>query len=60
MGMSTYEALLFVTGCISSGIVGYLAIKFLLYYLAGHSLRVFAFYRFGLAAIVAALLILLR
>jgi undecaprenyl-diphosphatase len=58
-GMSAYEALLFAAGCISSGIVGYLAIRFLLNYLAGHSLRAFAYYRFGLAAIVAALLILL-
>jgi len=58
-GMGSYEALLFAAGCISSGIVGYLAIRFLLNYLAGHSLRAFAYYRFGLAAIVAALLILL-
>ncbi len=57
-GMGPYEALLFASGCVSSGIVGYLAIRFLLNYLAGHSLRVFAYYRFGLAAVVAALLIL--
>jgi undecaprenyl-diphosphatase len=58
-GISTYEALLFVAGCVSSGVVGYLAIRFLLNYLADHSLRAFAYYRFGLAAVVAALLILL-
>ena len=57
-GMSAYEALLFAAGCISSAIVGYLAIRFLLNYLADHSLRVFAYYRFGLAGIVAALLVL--
>ena len=58
-GMSAYEVVLFAAGCGSSGIVGYLAIRFLLNYLADHSLRAFAYYRFGLAAIVAALLILL-
>src|SRR5919202_2491543 len=58
-GMSAYEALLFAAGCISSGIVGYLAIRFLLNYLADHSLRVFAYYRFGLAAVVVVLLVLL-
>jgi undecaprenyl-diphosphatase len=57
-GMSAYEALLFAAGCISSGIVGYLAIRFLLNYLVDHSLRVFAYYRFGLAAVVTALLVL--
>jgi undecaprenyl-diphosphatase len=57
-GISPYEALLFAAGCISSGVVGYLAIRFLLNYLADHSLRVFAYYRFGLAAVVAALLLL--
>jgi undecaprenyl-diphosphatase len=55
-GISSYEALLFAAGCISSGIVGYLAIRFLLNYLAGHSLRAFAYYRFSLAAVVSALL----
>jgi undecaprenyl-diphosphatase len=58
-GISAYEALLFAAGCISSGVVGYLAIRFLLNYLADHSLRAFAYYRFGLAAVVAVLLILL-
>jgi undecaprenyl-diphosphatase len=58
-GMNSYDALLFAAGCVSSGIVGYLAIRFLLNYLANHSLRAFAYYRFGLAAVVAALLLLL-
>ena len=58
-GMSSYQALLFTAGCVSSGIVGYLAIRFLLNYLANHSLRLFAYYRFGLATVVAALLVLL-
>ncbi len=55
-GMSPYDALLFAAGTVSSGIVGYLAIRFLLNYLVGHSLRAFAYYRFGLAAVVATLL----
>jgi undecaprenyl-diphosphatase len=57
-GMNPYEALLFAAGCLSSGIVGYIAIRFLLNYLADHSLRAFAYYRFGLAAVVAVLLVL--
>src|SRR5215203_6044272 len=58
-GMSAHEVLLFASGCVSSGIVGYLAIRFLLNFLAGHSLRAFAYYRFGLAVVVAALLVIL-
>lgn len=58
-GMGAYQALLFAVGTITSGAVGYLAIRFLLNYLAGHSLNVFAYYRFGLAAVVAVLLLLL-
>lgn len=58
-GMTSYDALLFAAGSISSAIVGYLAIRFLLNYLANHSLRAFAYYRFGLAAVVVALLVLL-
>lgn len=56
--ISAYDALLFTAGSVSSGIVGYLAIRFLLNYLVGHSLRAFAYYRFGLAAVVVALLLL--
>jgi undecaprenyl-diphosphatase len=58
-GMGYYQALLFAAGCISSGIVGYLAIRFFLGYLVDHSLRLFAYYRFALAAVVAVLLMLL-
>jgi undecaprenyl-diphosphatase len=56
-GISAYDLLLFVAGAATSGVVGYLAIRFLLNYLADHSLRIFAYYRFGLAAIVAVLLV---
>jgi undecaprenyl-diphosphatase len=34
-----------------SGVVGYLTIKYFLRYLANHSLAVFAYYRFALAAV---------
>ena len=57
-GIDAGEALLFVVGSVTSGVVGYLAIRFLLAYLAGHSLRVFAYYRFALAAVVVVLLVL--
>jgi len=58
-GMSTHEWLLFVAGFITSAAVGYLTIRFLLNYLTYHSLRVFAYYRFAVAAVVAVLLIVL-
>lgn len=57
-GIDPGDALLFVVGSVTSGVVGYLAIRFLLNYLAGHSLRVFAYYRFALAALVVVLLLL--
>ena len=41
----------------TSAVVGYLAIRFLLRFLANHSLKVFAYYRFGLAALVAVALL---
>jgi undecaprenyl-diphosphatase len=58
-GMGVHDALLFVVGFVSSAVVGYLAIRFFLRFVVDHSLRAFAYYRFGLAAVVAALLILL-
>lgn len=47
---------MFVDGSVSSAVVGYLAIRFLLRFLADHSLRIFAYYRFALAAAVAVVL----
>ncbi len=55
--LSLSEVLLFLAGSVTSGVVGYLAIRFLLNYLAGHSLRVFSYYRFALAAVVVVLLL---
>jgi undecaprenyl-diphosphatase len=40
-------------------VVGYLAIRFFLRFVVNHSLRAFAYYRFGVAALVTALLVLL-
>lgn len=57
-GMRAGDALLFVAGFLSSAVVGYLAITFFLSFVARYSLRAFAYYRFALAAGVAALLLL--
>jgi undecaprenyl-diphosphatase len=57
-GMSAHEAAtMFLAGSVSSAVVGYLAIRFLLRFLANHTLRVFAYYRFALAAVVAVVLL---
>jgi len=37
-----------------SAIVGYVTVKYFVRYLAGHSLAVFAYYRFALAAVTFA------
>ncbi|HET7478309.1 MAG TPA: undecaprenyl-diphosphatase UppP [Rubrobacteraceae bacterium] len=57
-GMDVFETLLFGVGFVTSAIVGYLAIRFFIRYIAGHSLRAFAYYRFALAAVVVLLLLL--
>ncbi|HJQ28167.1 MAG TPA: undecaprenyl-diphosphatase UppP [Rubrobacter sp.] len=56
-GMGPHELLLFVAGFFTSAFVGYFTIRFLLNYLTSHSMRVFAYYRFAVAAVVALLLI---
>ncbi len=57
-GMDAAQVALFVVGFVTSAAVGYVTIRFLLNYLTNHSLRAFAFYRFGVAAVVALLLLL--
>jgi undecaprenyl-diphosphatase len=52
-GTASLDPGLFLTGALVSGLVGYLAIAQLIRYLARHSLDVFAYYRFALAAVVA-------
>jgi len=41
-----------VVGVVTSGVVGYLSIRFLIQYLTRHKLDVFAYYRLALAAVV--------
>jgi undecaprenyl-diphosphatase len=52
IGLTSDMAVLFVVGIVTSAIVGYLTIRFLLKYLATHRLDVFAYYRFALALAV--------
>jgi undecaprenyl-diphosphatase len=56
-GLDAHEAAMFLAGSVSSAVVGYLAVRFLLRFLVNHSLRVFAYYRFALAAVVALVLL---
>lgn len=57
-GMGARQALMFAVGFLCSAVVGYLAIRFFISFVARYSLRAFAYYRFGLAALVAVLLLL--
>jgi len=57
-GMDAQQAAIFAAGILTSAVVGYFAIKFLLKFLVHHSLRAFAYYRFALAAVVAAVILL--
>jgi undecaprenyl-diphosphatase len=52
VGLSPEDAVRFRVGMSVSGVVGYLSIKYLLRYLAGHSLAAFAWYRLALAGTV--------
>jgi undecaprenyl-diphosphatase len=54
--MNMHEVARFVAVSVLSAVVGYLAVRFLLRILVNHSLRVFAYYRFALAAVVALVL----
>jgi len=56
-GLTSRDWLVLLVGLMTAAIVGYLVIKFLLKYLASHSLNVFAYYRFLLAAVVVLWLI---
>ncbi len=46
------QATLFSVGIITAAMSGFVAIRFLLKYLAGNSLKVFAYYRFAFAAVL--------
>ena len=56
-GMDLQQIVLFVVGFVTSAAIGYVTIRFLLNYLTNHSLRAFAYYRFGIAAVVIVLLL---
>lgn len=47
--IGSHEAMLFAVGMATSGIVGYLTVKYLIRFLATHTLDVFAWYRIGLS-----------
>ena len=51
VGVAGIPVTLMLVGLVSSAIVGYLTVRFFVRYLASHSLEVFAYYRFALAAI---------
>jgi undecaprenyl-diphosphatase len=51
-GLHADMGTIFAIGILTSAIVGYLSIRFLLRYLATHRLDLFAYYRLALAAIV--------
>jgi len=51
VGIDAIPVTLFAVGMVTSAIVGYITIRFLMRYVASHSLEVFAYYRFALAAI---------
>ena len=51
VGTAGLPVTLLLVGLVTSAIVGYLTVKFFVRYLANHSLSVFAYYRFALAAI---------
>jgi undecaprenyl-diphosphatase len=59
-GFAGDTASLFLVGVVSSAMVGYVAVKYFIRYLRGHSLAPFAWYRFALALTVAGWLVMGR
>jgi undecaprenyl-diphosphatase len=51
VGLAGVPVTLLAVGLVVSAIVGYITVKFFVRYLAAHSLEVFAYYRFALAAV---------
>jgi len=51
VGLAGVPVTLMAVGLVVSGLVGYVTVKYFLRYLAGHSLAVFAYYRFALATV---------
>ena len=57
IGMAGIPVTLMLVGLAVSAIVGYVTVKYFVRYLSGHSLAVFAYYRFVLAAVTFAWLL---
>jgi undecaprenyl-diphosphatase len=51
VGVAGLPVTIMAVGLVVSAIVGYVTVKYFVRYLAGHSLNVFAYYRFALAAV---------
>jgi undecaprenyl-diphosphatase len=51
VGMAGLPVTLMAVGLVVSALVGYVTVKYFVRYLAAHSLEVFAYYRFALAAV---------
>jgi undecaprenyl-diphosphatase len=51
VGMAGIPVTILAVGLVTSAIVGYVTVKYFVKYLASHSLDVFAYYRFALAAV---------
>jgi undecaprenyl-diphosphatase len=51
-GGATHDVSLFAVGFVASAVTGLIAIRFLLTFLKKHPINVFAYYRFGLAAVI--------
>lgn len=51
IGMDGVPVTLMAVGLVTSAIVGYLTVRFLMRFLVAHSLEVFAYYRFAVAAV---------
>jgi undecaprenyl-diphosphatase len=51
-GGASHDVSLFAVGFIASAVTGLAAIKFLLNFLKKHPINIFAYYRFGLAAVI--------
>jgi undecaprenyl-diphosphatase len=54
IGMAGLPLTILAVGLVTSAVVGYVTVKYFVRYLASHSLDVFAYYRFALAALTVA------
>ncbi len=55
--MAGLPVTILAVGLVTSAIVGYVTVKYFVRYLANHSLDVFAYYRFALAAVTCAVVV---